>query len=265
MLSAPPSPRPIDRRPAPIGFHVTIRLADDRPIAMTAPGLRVIARVVLMQGERRGLLAFGAADDHLHAELASDRATAGAFAQYVEVALGRRLGLGAPFERARIRPLQDQKHAYNTFRYVHRQDSRHDLHRDPFREGTSLPDLLGLRMLETSLATRVRMRLPRVHDEELIAQFPPGVFEEDRPIDLDILAASAAAVFAIPDLRGRCLEASRARRAAIHVAGPDAPTKHLGDSLGIRPRAVQALRALPPEANVVCAVRMQALLRTPRA
>jgi len=99
----------------PIGFHVTIRLEDDRPIAVTQAALRVIARVVLEQGEERGLLAFGAADDHLHAALATDRASAGAFARYVESALVWRLGLAARFERARIRPLQDQKHAYNTF------------------------------------------------------------------------------------------------------------------------------------------------------
>jgi hypothetical protein len=134
---------------------VTIRLEDDRPIATTPAALRVVARVVLQQGEERGLLAFGAADDHLHAALAADRASAGAFARYVESALVWQLGLAARFERARIRPLHDQKHAYNTFHYAHRQDSRHELDLDRAREGTSLPDLLGLRILDTSLIARI--------------------------------------------------------------------------------------------------------------
>lgn len=104
-------------------------------------------------------------DNHLHAALATDRATAGAFALYVETTLRWQLRLGAPFERARIRPLGDQKHAYDTFHYVHRQDARHGLGLDAAREGTSLPDLLGLRALETSLAARVRSHLPRVDSE----------------------------------------------------------------------------------------------------
>lgn len=50
----------VDRRrlPEPIGFHITIRLADDRPIATTKVARRVLARIVLSQGEHRGLLAF---------------------------------------------------------------------------------------------------------------------------------------------------------------------------------------------------------------
>ena len=123
----------------PIGFHITFRLADDRPIAPTVAALRALARIVLEQGECRGLLAFGAADDHLHALLATHRVSAGDFAKYVESALRQRLALKAPFEPARIRALQDQRHAYNTFHYVQRQDSRHELDHDLVREGTSLP------------------------------------------------------------------------------------------------------------------------------
>lgn len=269
--SPPPAhdpPEPERRRGRePIGFHVTLRLEDDRPIATTPAALRTVARVVLSQGEARGLLAFGAADDHLHAELVTDRASAGAFARYVESALRWRLGLRARFERARIRPLHDQKHAYNTFHYAQRQDSRHELALDPAREGTSLPDLLGLRILDTSLVARVRTHLPRVRRRELVAHFPEGAFDHAPSIDLDVLAEAAAAAFALEDLRGRSSGATRARRAAVHAAGPDVPSERLGESLGLRSRAVQVLRALPREAHAVRAVEQQALLRTtaPRA
>jgi hypothetical protein len=254
---------PHDRRLTrePIGFHVTIRLEDDRPIATTPAALRVVARVVLEQGEERGLLAFGAADDHLHAALATDRASAGAFARYVETALVWQLGLAARFARARIRPLQDQKHAYNTFHYVHRQDSRHELDLDRAREGTSLPDLLGLRVLKTSLIARVRTHLPRIRREDLIAQFPSAAFDVITTIDLDVLADAAAAALALTALRGRSADVLRARRAAVHAAGPGVPSRRLGECLGIGVRAVQSLRTQRREPAVIRAVEKQALLR----
>jgi hypothetical protein len=256
-------PPQLDRRLTrePIGFHVTIRLEDDRPIATTPAALRVVARVVLGQGEARGLLAFGAADDHVHAALATDRASAGAFARYVESALVWQLGLAARFERARIRPLHDQKHAYNTFHYAHRQDSRHEINLDRGREGTSLPDLLGLRVLETSLIARVRTQLPRIRRADLVGQFPAGAFDPTTaPPDLDLLADAAAAALALADLRGRLPDALRARRAAVHAAGPDVPSRRLGECLGIGARAVQCLRAQPTEPSLVRAVTRQARL-----
>lgn len=257
-------PAPSDRRLTrePIGFHVTMRLEDDRPIATTQAALRVVARVVLEQGDERGLLAFGAADDHLHAALATDRASAGAFARYVESALVWQLGLAARFERARIRPFQDQKHAYNTFHYAHRQDSRHALGLDRAREGTSLPDLLGLRVLKTSLIARVRACLPRIRRRDLVAQLPSGALDVEAPIDLDVLPDAAAAALALTDLRGRSADALRARRAAVHAAGPEVPSRRLSDSLGIGVRAVQSLRAQRSEPSVIRAVEQQALLRS---
>ena len=245
----------------PIGFHVTIRLEDDRPIATTPAALRILARVLLSQGERRGLLAFGAADNHVHAMLAAGRDAAGSFALYVETALRWKLGLGARFERARVRPLQDQRHAYNAFRYVHRQDARHDLYLDQACEGTSLPDLLGLRMLDTSLIARVRTLLPRVRREDLVGHFPSGALDEKASIDVEVLADSAAAALAIPDLRGRSIDVSRARRAAVHAAGPTVSTAQLSACLGIGLRGVQALRQEAREPALIAAVAKQALLR----
>jgi len=247
---------------APIGFHVMMRLRDSRPIASSLAAVRTVSRVVLAQGEERQLLAHGLADDHLHAVLTASRAMAGDFAQYVEIALGRLLELGSRFQVAHIVPLQNQDHALKTFHYVQRQDARHGLDRDPLREGTSLPDMLKIRLIGSSIAERVRERLPRVRTEHLLQHFPAGVFVE-RPIDPSTLAEAAAAVFALPNLRGRGEELARARRAAVHVGGLQMGTRMLSEALEIGARAVQVLRALPPEPLVVRAVKMQALLRTP--
>ncbi len=266
-------PPPLVRRAlrAPIGFHITMRLTDDRPIATTPAALRVVARVMLEQGRSRGLLAFGAAADHLHAALATERATAGAFARYVETALVWRLALAARFERARIRPLRDQKHATNTVHYAHRQDSRHGFNLDPAREGTSLPDLLGLRVVDTSIIARVRAHLPHIRREELVAPFPAGAFDAvaarpalslpAMPIDLALLPDAAAAALALPDLLGRTRDAHRARRAAVHAAGPHATSDDLARTLGICVRAVQTLRAMPPDLDLIRAIERQAQLR----
>jgi len=47
----------------------------------------------------------------------------------------------------------------------------------------------------------------------------------------------------------------------VHAAGADAPTKLLGESLGIGARAVQLIRVIPSDPRLVRAVRIQALLR----
>lgn len=260
-------PSALERRrvgSVPIGFHVTMRLEDGRPIGKTIAELRVIVRVALAQGRLRGLLAFGTADNHLHALLAIDRPSAGAFALYLETGLQQRLRLGAPFEPARIRPLQDQNHANNTFWYVQRQDKRHDLRRDPFYEGTTLPDHLGARVIDTVLDERRGMFLPRTHREEVVERFPAGAFDE-RPLELGVLEDAACAALAIPNLHGRSPDVVSARRAVVHAVGPEVSDKVLGDCLDMRARVVRSLRALPPEPRIVRAVRMQALLRTPIA
>lgn len=245
----------------PIGYHVTLRLQDDRPIATSVAGLRTLARVVLEQGETHGLLAFGAADNHIHAELVTDRRTVGAFAHHVETSLHWRLALAAPFEPARVRPLVDQRHAYNTFFYVQRQEARHALEHDPAREGTSLPDLLGLRVRPTTVARRVRAHLPRIRREALLALFAADPCVELEPPPLALLVESACAAFALPDLDARLADTCLARRAVVHAAGPTASTRDLADVLRTGERAVRALRAKPSGPAAVCAVLLQARLR----
>lgn len=260
----PPNLHTSPAAPRPVGFHVTLRLEDDRPLAVCVADLRMLARVVLEQGEHRGLIAFGAADNHLHAELVADRAVAGAFAHYVATSLRWRLALPVAFEPARIRPLVDQRHAYNTFRYVQRQDAHHALDRDPAREGTSLPDLLGLRVLPTAIARRVCAYLPRVRRDDVFALFPRAAREPAaEPPSVERLVEAASAAFALPDLRGHGRMVCRARGAVVHAATTSTTARALAEVLGVSIRTIQTLRAQPAEAPAVRAVLLQANLGSP--
>lgn len=162
----------------------------------SAPGaMRVIAAVVLAQGEARGLVAFRAVDTHVHALLVAGRDDAGAFARYVAVALRARLGLAVRFDRASIRPLESQRHLENAVDYVHRQEARHGVALDPFEEGSSLADLLGLRATHSSASLRRRHRraLPRrATPAELatLATLPQLVHASRASLSVDRLAAS---------------------------------------------------------------------------
>src|SRR5262245_57495334 len=120
-------------RAAPMGWHLTMRLCDDRVIARTAAELRLASRVLFEHGRTRGLLSFRVVDTHVHALLVCSRDEAGMFARYAQGALRKRLRL-VPFEKARIRPILDQSHLRSTFLYVLRQARRHGSSLDPAHE-----------------------------------------------------------------------------------------------------------------------------------
>ena len=159
---------------APIGWHVTLRLDRDfdRVIATTMSQIRNACRLFLRLGRRADLLAFGIADTHMHALLACDRSRAGRFVHDVEVGLRHRLELPVPFARARFTPVERQGHLRNTIGYVFGQDDHHALHRDPFREGTNLCDLLGARTFGRWTVQRFKELLPRVGRGDLLEHLP---------------------------------------------------------------------------------------------
>jgi len=95
-----------------------------------------------------------------------------------------------------------------------------------------------------------------------VAHFPSGALDDGPSVDLAVLADAAAAAFGLPELRGRSAETARARRAAVHAAGPDVPSELLSDSLGVGVRAVQSLRLQPREPHAIRAGAQQARLRT---
>ncbi len=227
----------------------------------------MVARVVLEQGEQRGVLGFGLGPDHLHIEAAATRKVVGQLARYVASALRHHLRLGAPFAPSWIEPTRDQRHLRNRLLYAMGQDQHHGGGRDPLFEATSLPDLLGLRVLGTSIAERVHMHVPKLQRSDLLALLGTPLGEPAPPVDADVppnlehLAEAAAAAFALPNLRGRAPETVLARHAAVLAAGAQAPSRALGKLLGIGQRTIQRLRSLPCDERSVHAVRGQLWLR----
>lgn len=243
-----------------LGQHVMMRLADDRVLITEPEHPRLIARVLLARGARRELVSFGVADNHLHAVLTCSRAVAGIFARAVEATLRLLLPLRVPFAPARFRPIVDQQHLGNATAYSVRQQERHGVRLDLLRDGTSLPDVLGLRVLDPSLAARFGARLPRVTREDLLTLL--GVELVGGPIDLGPLADAAAAAMALPDLDGRDPERMAAKRAAVQVGlAADLRVSQIAELLASPLRTVRRLAGAPARADLVRAVCLQLRLR----
>ncbi|NUP13447.1 MAG: hypothetical protein HOW73_46005 [Polyangiaceae bacterium] len=241
----------------PIAHHLVLRLAGNRVIARTDGDLRAAAGAVLAQGRKRGLLAFRFADTHLHAVVTGTRAEAGAFARYVAAALHFRLALGAPFDRAHYEPIVTQQHLHRAFFYVLRQRAHHTLATDAHHDGSSIQDLLGLRLVDRELPNRVRQWLPRLRRAELTAVLELEADSSGVEPAWDLLSESAAAAVALRSVDGRSAPCVTARRAAVHVARGKVSTSMLGACLGISMRRVQLHRTEPSDPSLIAAIRRQ--------
>ena len=248
----------------PVGYHIVFRLEGDRSIATEPAELRDGARALYDIGRRYGLLAFRFVDTHLHTVHVCGRREAGLFARYAASSLRWRLALRSPFEPSRFRPVLDRGHLYNTVRYVFRQEEHHGAPLDPDHEGSSLPELLGLRVGGEAVVDRVRRTLPRLTRDELLDRLGARGLDATPPC-FDALGTAAAAAVGIRDLHGADPRALVARRAAVHAAGPALTTAVLAAVLEITPRAVQRLRVRPTERTLVRAVVLQMRLRALRA
>lgn len=247
-----------------LGWHLMHRLADDRPFICSVTDIRRAARIVLERGRDYELLAFGLADNHLHTLVACERRRAGRFAQVVETALHKRLQLDAPFAPFFPEPVLRQAHLYNTFRYCIRQDEHHRLNRDPFREGTNLPELLGLRALDAWNVGLVRSHLPRISRVELL-DLAPRLAALEAPVQeprWSLLADAAAAAALVPDLDGRSVAHMQARRAAVHRAVQELPSTRVADLLDASRSTVKRMRRGPPEPAMLRAIELQLQVRS---
>lgn len=208
------------------------------------------------EGARGGLLAFGQADNHLHIATASDRRLAGKYAHAVEVSLRRRLPLDAPFTPAFVKPIDDGRHLYSTFRYVLRQPARHGLDDDPLREASNLPDLLGLRAIGAYSRANVRRFLPRIRRTDLLELL--GVLElapSDTPLDRVVEATLAAT--ALPDLAGSSPDVLAARCALVEVVGDRIAAATLSARVGVSRRTLCRVKATRGAEELVTAIRLQ--------
>jgi hypothetical protein len=238
-----------------VGFQVVLRAVDDRILAPTVAARRAFAGVVRRIGRPRGLYGFGLADTHGHAVLICDAPALGRFVHDVRLSLTSTLEL--PIAEADVRKIRDTWHAESLVRYVHRQDVEHGANLDPLREGTSLPDLLGLRPSGLWMADRLRVVAPRVGRVHLLEHW--GISKLEEAFDLDALADSGAAAIGRGDLRGNTPDAVAARIACVHAG--TATTAELADALSITTRSVRELRLLAPDPKLVRAVRLQMGLR----
>jgi len=230
-----------------------MRLATSQVIAPTTAHQRAAARVLHKEGAASGLVAFRVADTHAHALLLASRDEAGRFAQRAEVGMRWHLDLRAPFEPARIRPIDHQRHLERSLHYVLRQEDHHGTHLDPRHEASSAPDLLAMRVVAPHLRRRVLATLPRLPIEEL-----PALLHLERTApDLARLAASAAATLALSSLEERRSPATAAARAAAVHAAPDLSTPELAERLHLSRRSVDRLRLRPVPPSLLEAVRNQ--------
>ncbi len=250
---------------APIGWHVTLRLDrdHDRVIATTVGQVRTAADRFLRLGRRFGLLAFGVADTHMHALLACDRPAAGRFVHDLEVSLRHHLELPIPFAPARFTPVETQRHLRDSLRYVFGQDDPHGLQRDPFREGTNLPDLLGARTEGCWTAAGFARLMPRVGRPELLRYMPWGPdLELPAPTSaLDLLPEAGAAVALVPELTGRPEPVVATRRAAVHLAVPHLGPARTARLLSIGRSSVHRLLRQPADPARVRALTLQVRMR----
>jgi hypothetical protein len=245
-------------RGRPLAFHVMMRLDDDRVIARTAGERRTVARIAYEQGAGRGLVAFRLADTHLHALIAAEREAAGLLARYVGSSIRHRLRVPVPFAKARIKPVLDQRHLSNAFRYVLTQEERHGTLQDPFHDGSSLPELVGLRGLDTTTPELVSAMLPRYRSEDFLRWI--GRFDRQAELGWEHLAEAAAGV---ADLAHPSRDATSARRAAVAVARAGGLcTAEIAGLLGLTLRTVQRLWPSSPDEALARAVMVQVTLRS---
>jgi|GEM_PF-816447 len=244
---------------SPLGFHLVLRSEDDRVLAPGGRERRALVSVVLAAGKARGLLAFGAADTHLHVLTTADRAAAGQLAHALAIGLHAALAVPAPFAPVRIRPVEHHRHLLNAFRYVMSNAAHHGVVDPAATDASSLHDLLHLRSVAPWLADRVRRALPRVDRADLLEVLglpqlglvPSGGFE---PGWLD----AAAAVRLLPGLDGRAPRAAAARAALVAVALPLCNVRTLAPVLAIDPRSVRRLAQAADPLDVVALQRQLA-------
>ncbi len=238
-----------------LAHHVMLKLRDKRVIAPTVEARRRLARSILVRADEFDVVAFRAADNHVHILALCARPAAGELARRVELSLRQ----PSPFLPAHIKPVGDQGYLYTCFDYILDQERHHEIELDPLHEASALPDLLGLRAVSSGIVGRVKSFLPRVKRGALLAHLGNPELE----VDIELwsrLPESAAAALALESLEGRSAQQVLARTAAVHAALELGPTR-TSRLLGISRMTAHRLRGRTVRPELVRAVRRQLALR----
>jgi len=244
----------------PIGYHIRIRLQDNRVILQSDEQRRVLSRVVLHQGRLDGLLAFSLPDTHLHLEALCDQRAANRLSHRIETSLKQRLNLPIGFVTYPHEPIRDQRHLSNTLHYVLTQHERHGLEVLSFLEATNLPDLLGLRLIGRYTQDNEMRCLPRIRPATLVEWVGlKGLLPANGP--LTALKEATLSATALSNLDARSQPVLEARRAMVEVVGDRLRIADLARHLGVTERTVYRLRHRPANHDLVRAIRLQLGMR----
>ncbi|MDP2307857.1 MAG: hypothetical protein Q8P18_17660 [Pseudomonadota bacterium] len=241
----------------PLPFHLTFRAVDSRVLAPDVRAQRLVAQVVHRLGERRGLLAFRAAGDHLHIAADCDRADAGKLARSVAGELTQRLGLPG-FAPTHFTPCLDQRHVEETFLYVLRNAEKHGVTNDPAHEASSIGALLGLRLAPGAYLARVRRAFPSLDRGVLLNVL--GVRTLEPVVQLAHLADAAAGAVGLAEL-DRSDAAFSARVAAVHVSIDGASLAAIAAALDVSERTARRYREAPEDRVLQRAIGLRMGLR----
>jgi hypothetical protein len=245
--------------PAPLGYHITLRLEGDRNLAPTTAARRLFARTVLTVARPFVLLTCRWVDTHGHLEMLGTRAEAGELARRVQIALQHALRPGAPFVPAHFTPMFTMAHVKSTFRYIMGQREHHELAIDPRHDASNGPDLLGARTTGVWTAVHVRQHHTRLKRGDVLDAL--SMDDPELVVDppLDRLADAAAAAVCLPELDSSAIGMT-ARIGAVHVA-KDASTAEIAALLQVSTRSVRRFRARSADPAVVRGIRQQLAMR----
>ncbi len=242
-------------------WHIIMRLSEDTVIAPSPAARRVVARSFLRKQGAARLLAFSTADTHLHAVVVCSRAVAGEYARVVEITIQSNLAMPSGFSPAYLKPIAGQRHLENAVIYVLRQQDHHGFNTDPWHEGSSLSDALGLRHTEGSIRQNLSEFLPRLRlaDLQEILKAPMG--DWSCVVRSHLLEASLASIAGDE----RCSKDIRKARIAA-VTGVDCflSPSDTASILGVSRRMVERIRAKDADPSLRLAVRNQLALRAGR-
>jgi hypothetical protein len=130
-----------------LGFHLVLRLGDDRVIAPSHAERLRWARRLAECAVAFPILSWKLADTHLHILFLGDAEAAAELVRRLRIWVATSLRLSVALEVQRRKPLADQSHLESVFGYILRQDDHHGVEVDVFQDASAVVDILGLRVL----------------------------------------------------------------------------------------------------------------------